>query len=454
MYIYGGLYPLMIAPWINIIQPIILIPRLFSALSALFSIFLMFLLLRKRGASALGALFGSAILAYALCLVFKITLAGPDLTGVFVFLLGFFLFSHFGGSLPFLVLSALCGVCGFFIKQYYVLPALGFGIYLLLFQSKKTGAVFLGSLFLIGLVIALPLRFLAPLYFRYTILHFLHVVSNDQGHALFQTSVFFQWFFGLIALFFIGSAIQAFQRLRRKEKKIRFWARNPDKPVLSGVEIDGMTWNFFCMLLVLVFILGKNTGNDHTYFLELLLPFLLLAGIPVVETTVTRPGLRFGCQLIWLTCLIPLAAGSNMDLQKFSAKYEEMEIALQSCRTVYGAAYANQVLLEEEKPIYDSGHSDLGYTIILPYEVWRARLLGGHDGSIENKWNTRNRQIGESIARREFSCLAVYGDTTQLGGITLSDFYTPKYRIPDFMEWDVVTHKVVIDIVIWVPKER
>jgi hypothetical protein len=411
MYVYGGLYPLLMAPLIDVIQPIIRIPRLLSAISVLLSSLLMFCMLRKRNSSIVGSITGAVILAYALCLIFKITLAGPDLPGFLLLLCGLFLFMEFGSSFWGLLFSAIFGVGCFFIKQYYVLPIISLGIYLFFFRSKRMGILYLGRLALLWLSISLPIRFLAPLYFRYTILHHLYMVSNNQSHALFQASIFSQWFAGMISIFLVVLIIQIIRNPRWKQGGIKIRIGNLNEPIFEGFWIDANTWNLILMFLLLVLVLGKNTGNVHTYFLELLLPFLLLTAIPAIEKEVRNPILRMGCLFACLTCLFPLGLGSRLDLDKFSRKYQQLEAELQSCQSIYGAAFANQILWEQDKPIFDSGQSVYGYTIILPYNLWRARLLGGHDGSIENKCNVWMKQIGESVTKHEFGCIAVYSDT-------------------------------------------
>jgi hypothetical protein len=454
MYIYGGLFPLLIAPWIDIIEPLILIPRLINAISYFLSILVMFALLRRRNASIIGSLVGTIILAYALCLILQITFSGPDLIGFFIFIFGFYLFELYGLSFPGILLSALSGICCLLIKQYFLLPAVFLGPFILFFRSKKLGVLYLGCLFLMGLSIAVPIRLLFPLYFRYTILHFLHVVSNDVGHMVFQFSIFFQWFFFLIVLYFIGLAVQIYRKGPPPKWEIKINFRVFDKPLFEGIPLDVYKWSFACMFLVLALYLGKNTGNAHTYFLELLLPFLLLAGIPIIEKAIAAPMIRIGSLLACLTCVIPMALGYSIDLQGSAAKYQRLSTELKSCKVIYAASYANLILLDQHQPIYDSGHTNLGYTIILPYEAWRARLLGGHDGSIENRWNQWNRQLGERVKNREFDCIAVYGQTDRLGDVLLSDYYQPKTVIPDLMEWDAVTLKIEFDAVLWIPKDR
>lgn len=454
MYVYGGLFPLLISPWIDIVQPLILIPRLINAISLTLSILVMFALLRRRNTSFIGSLVGTTILAYALCLVLQITFSGPDLIGFFIFILGIYLFELYGLSFPGIFLPALSGICCLLIKQYYLLPAVFLGPYIFFFRSKKFGLLYLGCLFLMGLSIAIPIRLLFPLYFRYTILHFLQTAPNDIGYMVFQVRTFIQWFLLLLVLYFLGLAIHIYRKTRSQKWEFKTNLRIFEKPLFEGIHLDVYNWGFACMFFVLMLFLGKNPGNAHTYFLELLLPFLLLAGIPIIEKVVTTPMVRIGCLFACLTCLIPLVLGFSIDLQGSAEKYQQLTTELKSCKVIYAASYANLILVDQHQYIYDGGHTDLGYTIILPYEAWRARLLGGHDGSIENRWNQWNRQLGERVKNREFDCIAVYGQTDRLGDVLLSNYYQPKYFIPDIMEWDAVTIRIEFDAVIWVPKDR
>jgi hypothetical protein len=87
-----------------------------------------------------------------------------------------------------------------------------------------------------------------------------------------------------------------------------------DEPFLEGFWIDADIWNLTLMFLLLVLTLGKNAGNAHTYFPELLLPFLMLTAIPAIEKEIRNPILRMGCLFACLTCLFPLGPGSRLVL--------------------------------------------------------------------------------------------------------------------------------------------
>jgi hypothetical protein len=452
MYVYGFLFPFMISLWIGLLEPAFLIPRIINTLALLLAVWMMFDFLRVRKASVLGALVGAMILAYSFCLIINISFFGPDMVGLFIFLLGFYIIIKTGYARRSLFLCALCGASCFYIKQYYLLPFVLLAGYMLVFQSKKVGVLFIGLLTSCILAPALLLRFLAPLYFRYTIIHHLAMVSRNMDHMILQATTFFQWHIVMIALYLLLLGRQLFRRRGALTNKPSLNAFDMERPLLEGIQVDVFDWSLFFMFLVLILSMGQNTGNSLTYFQELLLPFLVIAVVKYIETGIHASIIRNICLIACLLCILPLYNIFKINYAKFAPPYQQVEAELAHCQTIYGAGYTDIFLLAHDQPIYDSGQTKYAYTTILPENIWRRRIVGADDGILENALVTWKKKIGEKIISQEFSCIAVDTLTKTVGDVRLSDYYQPNITILGLTEMDAITYKNSYDAVIWIPK--
>jgi hypothetical protein len=454
MYIYGLLYPFMIAPWINVIQPLVLIPRLIDFTFLILTVLLMFSFLRFRRATVTGSLIGASIFINALCLVFKINGSRPDLPALFFSLLGIYVIMKNGTAYRWLFLSALCGIGCLLLKGYLIIPLGLLVAHVFLFESKKKGIAFLGILIFLFAGSFLIIRFAFPLYLRYAILHPLYILSNDTGHMIMQVATFIQWYGILCLIYFCSILYKLRQGLKSGNRKWNLHLASLDKPLLEGVTVDFFDWGFVLIMAIMMISIAQNTGNSHTYFQELPLPFLILAVIPVLEQSIQHRLLKIIAYALCLSSLIPLSAGYQTKFDQYSKAYQLMESKMGQCQRIYGSPITDLYLLRRNmSPIYDNGLTEYGYTIIMSKNKIFQKLLGGNDGQLENKWNIWNRSLEDKVKNREFDCIVVDSQVRQIGNVVIVDYYVPETEILDVLDWDVIAYNIRIDITIWIPKE-
>jgi hypothetical protein len=454
MYVYGPIYPIMIMPWINLIHPVMLIPRLICVFSLILSVILFYALLRSQKVSILGAFAGSMIMGNALCLVIKINSAGPDLPAFFFMIFGMYILQKTGLAFRGLLLSAILAVVCFYIKEYFIIPFLLFSVYLVLFQPKPKGLVYVGSMAFLLLISAFILRWTCPLYFRYTILHHLNMFSNDFGHLVMQLTAFVTWYAILLILVLGSVVLKSLRRIRSGNRRFGIDFRSWEKPIIEGVEIDIYVAGFILMMIIMIFSIGRNAGNTHTYFQELPLPLLIIAGFSFIAQEIRKSIIKNALYIACLVSLVPLCVGYQINFEKYAEAFQLLEKRADQCQVIYGSPMMDIYLINRNQdPIYNSGHTDFATTVLYAKNPWIQKILGGNDGQIENKWITWSEMLGAKVKNQEFDCIIVDRQTTRLGYSSISDYYELETVIPEVMEWDVISYKIVVDAFIWIPRK-
>jgi hypothetical protein len=269
-----------------------------------------------------------------------------------------------------------------------------------------------------------------------------------------QVATFIQWY-GILCFIFICSILyKVLQRLKSPNHNWYVNLASLDKPFLEGIKVDFFDWGFICIMIIMMISIGNNTGNFHTYFQELPLPFLIIAVIPVIEQWIQRSLLKYIAYALCLFSLIPLSAGYQTKFDQYSEAYQLLESKMDKCNQIYGAPITDLYLLDRNmSPIYDNGLTEYGRTIIMSRNKLLQKILGGNDGQLENKWNVWNRSLEDKVKNREFDCIVVDSRVKQIGNVSIADYYAPESEILDVLDWDVVTYNQQKDITIWIPKE-
>ncbi len=443
LYVYGVLYPLMIAPWLGWITPAIAIPRLINIIFLGLAALTMFGIFRLHKASIVGSLVGSLIFVSAMCVVLKINGARPDISGMFFMLLGVYLVLTTDFSSVGLVLCALCSMIGFYLKQYTILPLLLVSLYLALFRPKTQLAVFALSAFAIGAVSVVIIQTLFPLYFEYSLLHHLQKASYSWKHLVYQFSSFLKYYW-IIILLFLYYLHKQYAR-KAKWKPLIHWRLNSGPPA-QGAHIEFVDLSIAVVLVLLIGSLGQHTGNIHIYFQELLIPFLLMAVIPAIDRFIPGGLQRTTVFLLLLLSLIPQAKIYSTDFLAYAEGFRKLEKQLDQCGTIYGSSLITLYLMDRGLlPVYDNGQSGYGWSVIAPqnHPIY-GRLWGANSQTLSAKWNAWQASISEKIKNREYDCIAVDNLTNQIANSPLEDYYKKQYTYHNILIWDVI---------IWVPKE-
>src|SRR4030042_4096887 len=142
IYLYGILYPLIMAPFIKFVAHPILIARFMDVLFLFLFLCISFWILRKRNTSIISSLIAVLILLNSFCLIWFINGSRPDTSGLFFSLLGITFIIKDPHKIINILLCAFFSVISFYFKQYMVFSALLVALYLFLFVSKQKGILF------------------------------------------------------------------------------------------------------------------------------------------------------------------------------------------------------------------------------------------------------------------------------------------------------------------------
>jgi hypothetical protein len=399
-------------------------------------------ILRREKTSRIGSAIGATILVFALCVVSKLNGARPDTLALAFALAGLLAVQTAEYSWRGLFIASVCWLAAFSLKQYLILPALAVGLYIFLFRSKSRALIW-GALFaalLLGSSWLVRIGF--PTYFRYAFLHYAANSDLSRDHMVWQFSYFLEWYVGLCLLLLIIWHRRYFRWLSPARLDIKLGTRMTAALFPAGARIP--LWDFGVLLnaVLLVFYLGQHRWNDHVYFQELLLPFLLVAVIPIAESMAEKPAWRVLVYGAMLTCLLPLGNTFQTEFPAYAAGYRSLEKRLDRCEHVFGSPPIADYLYARGQPVYDSGASGYGKDVLAsPSPAW-AYWFGGEDSYFANRWAMWEQEMQGRVETRAFDCIAIDETVTDLAGIPLDRFYKKSRVFPDILG---------STIVLWVP---
>ena len=203
--------------------------------------------------------------------------AAPDDLGLFISLLTMYVaVNREVDHKPFW--CAIGITLAFYTKQYFVFIAAGIFVYMLLYSRKEAFKLAIWTCAINAAIAAIITEFW-PLYWTKAFL-FTYLGTVVGGGA--QLSTFFEQFkylfiaFAALFIVIIVAAVMGIRRLRQNNERLRN---------VRIVENDALAFcaiNSFVMLVPL-FILGRNDGAFLSYFLQLWLPSISITALICLE---------------------------------------------------------------------------------------------------------------------------------------------------------------------------
>jgi len=438
MYVYGLLYIFAVLPLVHLVSPMILAPRIVSAISLAVALIAFLWTLRMRGASLLESMVAALILGLAACMVLSINGARPDMAGLMFMLLGLFFVSKFHFNVLSLLACAFCGLGAFYTKQYLAFPFVFLVVYLFLFQAKRKALLYGGILLGVGVLTYLPVRLYYPLYWRYAVLHHINAYGGTQEHMLDQVWDFLAWFWAICIYYVYYLHRRYFIPDKGSNPSRHFDLANWRKPLVISLDVDLCDFLLVANALILVFLMGQEQGNNETYFLELLLPFLLMAVIPSIGFYLRRGWVRGLILAGFLTSAIPLSPIFGTPFSIYVQNYRELVDVLNHCDSIYATPLLAGYLMDRGiSPIYGGPETDYGYTVVSTHGSRLLQVLvGGNDDALAKRWQDWNTAIKTRIVEGQFDCVA-------LSNNSLANFHYHVISVaPNVAGWTVQ---------VWVP---
>lgn len=367
MNLYGILYHLIIFPFAKIFGATNFLHRLVTAIFIFASCFNIFWVLRIKKVSI--ALSLAASLALYSLLLFPATstsIAGPHSLGLFLFLsslsIPFFLqFSTFS-----LITSLTLSVLAFFTKPYFILGAVYLASYLFLFISKRKALLY-GLAFAILLSFSMAIVYkLCNAYFNNTVMANINIADYNIPHLNRQLGMFIKCHREILILFLLLGIIAIIQNKRTLSNfanpfsnfKTKINVTRWDKPLLAATA-DLFLYSFIFSTVIIVLNLGRHGGSWMAYLFQLMSPFLLI----IIFDRIQKSLLKF--PLLVLPTLIAVVMNFyNIHAyfpKKLNVSYENWQIIeklVATHKNILNSPVITSLLVQKNKPVYDSGNSE------------------------------------------------------------------------------------------------
>lgn len=355
-YVYGFLYPLLNTPISKAFGLTLVNARIMSWLYSMAAAFLVFRFSRKTIGSV--ALAGLLAVAFLFADPERAT-AQPEDLGLLL-LVGSMLIPLCARFSPLsLSLGVLLSILGFYTKPYYLIGIGYTAAGLFVFRSKGRAIVYFASAVTVLALSALLIHSIFPAYLNDCFFHHQNVATYSWAHLVGQLKGYCTRNVFLLAIA-VGLGVVSLRGVR--DRHLGLSLLDPRRPLVTGVRLN---WYFEVSALVIfglwVWKLGGHLGGGRgTYLNRMLSPVLVLM---VANRLGRRPGL-FWSKCAAVCCLLAFLAFACRDQYALIRRldgYRQQIVALESVladkQNVLNSPNTVSILLEQGKPVYESGHS-------------------------------------------------------------------------------------------------
>ncbi len=380
--VYGINYHLLVYPFARIWGSTFLVHRAISAIFILLSCILFFIILRRHQVNVLNS-FSAVLILYASLLYRYTAVAKPDGLGFFLFLLSIFIVSLMQYSTWSLVISVVLGVLAFYTKPYFVLSIPYLVTYLFLFVSKKK-AIFYGVLaFVLLITTAFMINQIFETYFVNTFFNHINVATNDFRQLTGQLELFSIFYSGIILIFIVSSSLSVLDKIQ-----------------------GGALQNLRLEILKKELINRINVFNYEKPFLQIAFPFslycfILSFGVFYFKLVILLPGILVSLYLLYSSATYLKDSPEWTDMKD----WERVEQIMSSYKNIMNSQVLVSLLLEQNKPIYDTGQTEF-----FQYSHYSLTWLDGlllPNADISRQWTRYEDAIGSAVREEEFDAIIV-----------------------------------------------
>jgi len=449
--VYGIFFNLIAYPFARLWGSTLVLHRVISAFCILISCWITFSLIRLSKVSITIA-FAGTLIVYGHWLMgsaFSSAHASPpDGMGLMLFLASIYFPLKGNFSFRSLFISIIFGILDLLTKPYFVLSLVAVCLYVLLFKSLKKAIVYaiasiLGAILVLGIANVLFECYLYNCFFIHTA-----NAKNNHQHMVKQLIDYAKYNFALIVLLFLlyiskgkvllrsltnqlneGETLQStesdssqFSKTSHKNK-FRIFHLNS---LNLKLNLDLIEFCFIIFLLIFCLRLGQHTGNYLKYIFHLVSPFLVV----IVCRFVYFNRNSYIYSFLILVSVVSVSFSPLQTLDSIPSEWKTLTNLVTPAQKVFGPPLITPLLLEQQKPVYDSGQTEYFYTVtqfktppsfILPME----------------KVISRHKQFADSIAKstkeKDFDLIVLPGFYSGAGYMPLDllkTYYDYKGAIP------------------------
>lgn len=441
--VYGINYHLFVYPFARIWGSTCLVHRAVSAFFLLLSCGLFFVVLRRHKIGILHSL--SAVLILYASLLYRYTaIAKPDGLGLFLFLLSVFIVYLAEYSMWSLVISVVLGIAAFYTKPYFILSIPYLATYVFLFVSKKKAVIYGFITLLLLTITVFIVNMFFETYFVNTFFNHINVATSNLNQLRLQLEFFSMYNSGILLIFVIYFSFYALDKIKssslgsitlntiKQQLTQRIDLSHAEKPLIRA----SFPLTLYCFILsfcAFYFKLGRHNGNIMTYAYHLITPFFLIYIYSLLNAPLQKSALAKRRENYNYTLLLPCILAS-LYLLASSASYlkdspewtdvsdwQQIERITASYQNVMNSQVLVSLLLEQNKPVYDTGQTEF-----FPYSHYSFEWLSGWllpNEDIAMQWVKYESSIREAVQRQEFDAVIVTPRERRLYLSGLQDHY-------------------------------
>jgi hypothetical protein len=405
--LYPVLYNILVAPLTRVFGNTLELHRAVNGLFLLASCAICFYLCRRDSGTRTES-FTAAVLVYAGLLFYSTPIASTNGLGLFLFLAAIAVPWVHGFSTRSLLVSIVLGILAFHTKQYFI-ACLGYvALYLFLAESKKRAIYFSLAALVTFIIVLTIVTYTSPYYLEATIFAVqssAKMAASDE-HLVTQLREFVRIYLPLLVILIVAAMYRVYSKSFVIERSARDSLQsrvvnvfNLDKPLLQ--HKPNYIWVCCaCSVLIIVLALGKNRGNNLTYFFQFISPFLLI-GIFALISDIAK--WRWPIRILILIALYNsyVMLPSDFSLKEDSWRRVRAEIA--SANEIYASTLVMQFVLEKGAPVYRSAGT--GYFVFAGKPPFLMDIT--KKDPIPEIWDRYVNQIQTKIQNREFDVLLI-----------------------------------------------
>jgi hypothetical protein len=457
-YVYGYFYPWIASFFAKAYGNTLTVHRWVSYAFILLTCLLIYFALNRLKINPVFSFTAAVILHQSLIYNGLTSIARPEGLGIFLLVLGILIPWRFQFSFASCLVSILLGILGYLTKPYYafVLPVVF--IYIFIFISKRKSISYLAlSVFLIC-IFAASVILIYSTYHTNTLFvitgkkayDYLHMKSQLLGYL--RTNIF------LFLIIIISLLVNLVSFLKNKQdnepenynhalrdnflfnKSINIFQ---DKPVIKTNMDLLFCFTFLFGIFVFVIKLGGHLGNSGgAYLYHLVTPCLILTTFQIFNKNHTKV-FKSVIAIILIVALARQFKFINFNFSKNIECYSRIENLISNHNNVLNSPEVVSILVEQNKPVYNSGHSQY-----FKEGVNNQTLIGASEDVIERE-NEFEKEIKNKIINKEFDLILLTKNNYSwfIDKDELNQYYEFGYilcaTMPD-KKWEIET---------WYPKK-
>lgn len=451
-YAYGFLYPLIVSPAAEIFGNTLAVHRWVTYIFILLTCLLIFLTLLRMKVNLFFSFTAAIIIHQSLVFNGLSSIARPEGLGIFLYLLGIILPWRYNFSKLSLAASIILGIAGYLTKPYYILVIPCILIYLFIFVSKRKALIYGITSLLSVFLMAVIANVFYETYHNNTFFHHNNTASykfnymTEQLLSYSNVNIFLLAVIFLSFIIFIKNTFVHQKIIQNDNTGNKFiFSKNfnilKNEPLLNTRYDLLFAFVVFFTVLLFVIKLGGHQGNfKGAYLFHLTSSFLILLTFQLIKSN-KNIIYQLVVTLILIVTLLTQFKPADAELDKQINDCKITEDVIAKSNNVLNTSETVSIMIQQHKPVYDSGHSEYFFTGINKLSNY---LNISKD--VEKRNNDFMKELNEKISNKEFDLVLISQNTSVFNYLFFDwDIFHQNYKL------NLVLNGPLSKIEVWYP---